>query len=382
MAANRSGTDFMILASLLVCGLQLASAQSTSRVALARAGTNYAVSWTNRGTLQAAPAPQGPWRDVLEAPNPTLFAPSNAQQFFRAISRWSTRSNLLEANSEMSVAELDGRIYVMGGYPASRVTQRTVQVYDSVQNRWSLTTPLPIPLNHAMPATVNGRIYIIGGQTNSSGTAAFVDTVFEYNPVTTAWTARASMPTARSAGAAAVIGNLIYVAGGRTSTTGQDFAVYDTVSNQWTTLPPMPTGRNHLAAAVIDGRVYVAGGRLGAGFDSQMTAALEMYDPVARTWTARASLPAPRGGCNGIAVDGCFFVFGGEGPNGVFNAHEMYVASMNRWFRLEPIPTAVHGVTGSAFINGWIHLPGGGTAVGGSSGSTIHQVFWVGGICP
>jgi hypothetical protein len=28
-----------------------------------------------------------------------------------------------------------------------------------------------------------------------------------------------------------------------------------------------------------------------------------------------------------------------------------------------------------AFVKGLIHLPGGGTAVGGSSGSTIHQVY-------
>jgi hypothetical protein len=35
----------------------------------------------------------------------------------------------------------------------------------------------------------------------------------------------------------------------------------------------------------------------------------------------------------------------------------------------------VHGVTGAAFINDWIHLAGGGTSTGGSSGSTIHQVY-------
>jgi hypothetical protein len=39
------------------------------------------------------------------------------------------------------------------------------------------------------------------------------------------------------------------------------------------------------------------------------------------------------------------------------------------------MPIAVHGVTGLAFIDGNIHLPGGGTAQGGSSGSTIHQVY-------
>jgi hypothetical protein len=35
----------------------------------------------------------------------------------------------------------------------------------------------------------------------------------------------------------------------------------------------------------------------------------------------------------------------------------------------------VHGVTGAAFLGGWIHLPGGGTSRVGSSGSTIHQVY-------
>jgi N-acetylneuraminic acid mutarotase len=370
----------LLAAMFVIVTTQTLAAQSTNRVAISRTPTNVLVSWTGRGTLQSATTWSGAWQDVLEAPNP--LAATNARSFYRSISRWSTRSNLLEANSEMSVAELNGRIYVLGGYPASRITVRTVQVYDVAQNRWSLTTPLPIPLNHAMAAPANGRIYMIGGQTTSSGTGSYTNTVFEYNPITSNWTQRASMPTARSAGAPAVVGNLIYVAGGRSPATAQDFAVYDVIANQWTTLPNMPTGRNHLAAAAIDGRIYVAGGRLGSGFTSEMTAALEMYDPATRLWTARASLPAPRGGVNGIAVDGCMFVFGGEGPDGVFEENEMYVASMNRWFKLESLPVPVHGVTGAAYVNGWIHLPGGGTQVGGSSGSTIHQVFWVGGICP
>ena len=367
----------LAVVGLFALSTNVAFAQTTSRVSIARGPTNLTVSWT-RGTLQSSAA-LPVWRDVLEATSPWSVSPTNAGQFYRSISRWSTRSSLLEANSEMSVAELNGNIYVMGGYPSTRVTVRTVQVYDSTQNRWSFTTPLPIPLNHAMPAVANGRLFIIGGQTDTG--EAYVDAVFEYNPATTNWTARAPMPTARSAGATAVIGDLIYVAGGRPPR-GQDFAVYNVTSNRWTTLPDMPTGRNHLAAAPIDGRVYVAGGRLGAGFTSQMVPTLEMFDPSTGSWTNRAPMLEPRGGVNGIAIGGCFFVFGGEGPTSVFHNNEMYVASMNRWFRLEPLPVAVHGVTGAAYINGWIHLPGGGTHTGGSSGSTLHQVFWVGGICP
>ena len=190
------------------------------------------------------------------------------------------------------------------------------------------------------------------------------------------------MPTARSAGAAAVIGDLIYVAGGRSAATAQDFAVYNATSNTWQTLPNLPTGRNHLAACAINEKIYVVGGRLGGGFTSPMTNILEVFDPALNQWSTRAHMPTTRGGINGIAANGNFYVFGGEGPDGVFNEMEMYVPTQDRWYELEPLPVAVHGVTGSAVVNGWIHLPGGGTSTGGSSGSTLHQVFWLEGIHP
>jgi len=380
-------------ASLRLCAFAFLIANSTQgsfgqttnfSLRIARANTNVTVAWTNRGTLQSAPTPSGAWGDVLEASNPSTRRPTNVHEFFRVISRWGTRSNLLEANSEMGVAELDGRIYVMGGYPASRVTQRTVQVYDVASNRWSYTTPLPIGVNHQMPAVANGRLYVIGGQTDAG--SAYTNTVFEFNPATTNWTTKAPMPTARSAGAAVVIGNLIYVAGGRPPR-GADFAVYNVLNNQWTTLPNLPTARNHLAACAIDGKVYVAGGRIEGGFGSPMVNVLQMFDPATNQWRTLAPMPTTRGGINGIAVDGCFFVWGGEGPigpanpDGMFNQMEMYNAAMNRWYRLEPLPVAVHGVTGAAFVNGFIHAPGGGIHTGGSSGALIHQVFWVGGLC-
>lgn len=370
--------------SIVLFVVHHAFAQSgTGTVALARSGANVIVSWNGPGTLQSSSGLPGGWTDVLDATTPFTNSPAGARQFFRSISRWSTRSNLIEANSEMGVAELNGKIYVIGGYPASRVTVRTVQVHDVVSNRWSLTTPLPLGVNHPMPAVANGRIFVIGGQTDTG--TAFVNNVQEYNPATTSWTARATMPTARSSGAAAVIGDKIYVAGGRPPR-GSDFAVYSVTSNQWTTLPNLPTARNHLAACAIDGKIHVVGGRIQAGFNSEMTNVLEVFDPALNQWTNRAPMPTTRGGINGIAVNDAFFVWGGEGPigpanpNGMFNQMEMYVPASNRWHRLEPLPTAIHGVTGAALVNGWIHAPGGGTSTGGSSGSLLHQVFWVGGL--
>lgn len=294
---------------------------------------------------------------------------------------WSTRAPLLEANSEMAVAELAGKIYVIGGYPSTRKTVNAVQVYDPRTDRWELTTPLPLAVNHTTAAAVKGKLYVIGGQQHAESDparAGFVDTVFEYDPAKATWSRRAPMPTARGGGAAAVVGDKIYVAGGRPPR-GHDFAVYDPSVDKWTMLQDLPTQRNHLAAAAIDGKIYVVGGRFQGGFRSKMTNVLEVFDPKSGAWTTRKPMPTTRGGINGIVANGCLHVFGGEGnsadPKGLFHQHEVYNPATDSWQSLEPMPVPVHGVTGAAFLNGWIHLPGGGTELGGSSGSTIHQLF-------
>ena len=271
---------------------------------------------------------------------------------------------------------------MIGGYPSSRRVVNAVQVYDIAADRWQLTTPLPVPIHHTMAAAVDGIVYVIGGETASaSGTAdggSFVSTVYAFDPATSAWTRRAAMPTARSGGATAVIDGRIYVAGGRPPR-GSDFAVYEPRADRWTVLPDLPTQRNHLAAAAIGGRVYVAGGRFGGGVGSEMTPVLEVFDPATGSWQRRASMSSARAGVNGIAARGCLYVFGGEGndadPKGVFHEMEVYDPTRDSWTKLAPLPTPVHGVTGAAFVGGFIHLVGGGTSLGGSSGSTIHQVF-------
>ena len=326
-------------------------------------------------TAVVATRPAGTGAVTLPPPAPAVQADPSA--------RWAQRAPLLEANSEIAVAELDGRMYVVGGYPSTRRTANTVQVYDPARDAWEHGPPLPLPLHHAVAAGVGGTLYVIGGEFSPTGTATqdvFVNTVFALDPATGEWSQRAPMPTARSAMAVSLLDGKIYVAGGRPPR-GHDFAVYDPGADAWTVLPDLPTQRNHLAAGAIGGRLYVAGGRFGGGVGSEMTAALEVFDPGTGAWTAAAPLPRPRAGVNGIAVGGCLYVVGGEGndahPQGVFPDVDVYDPMADSWSALPPLPVPVHGVTGAAFFDGWIHLPGGGTARGGSSGSTIHQVLRV-----
>ena len=286
--------------------------------------------------------------------------------------QWSQRAPLFEANSELALAELGGKIYLLGGYPASRQTARTVQVYDIASDRWQLGPPLPQPNNHGMAAGVRGRVYLIGGQTTDSGN--YVDTVYELNPASGAWVEKTRMPTARSGGAAIVHDGKIYVAGGRPPRE-KDFAVYDPAADSWEALPLLPTQRNHLTGEAINGRIHVVGGRQGDGLSPIMTTAHEVFDPQTRTWTTAAPMLRARSGMNGVMARGCFHVWGGEGPAGMFPDHDYYDPRTDKWTRLRDMPLPVHGVYGSAFVDGLIWASGGGTNIGGNFGSLNNQVF-------
>ena len=156
---------------------------------------------------------------------------------------------MLEPNSEFALAELDGKLYLLGGYPPSRVTVRTVQIYDIASDSWTLGPPLPEPNNHGMAASVNGKLYLIGGQTRASGQDSYVATVYELDPEVGEWLEKSPMPTARSAGVALTQAGKIYVAGGRPPR-GHDFAVYEPATDSWEVLSDLPSQRNHLIGAV------------------------------------------------------------------------------------------------------------------------------------
>jgi N-acetylneuraminic acid mutarotase len=300
---------------------------------------------------------------------------------FLEVDGWSMGHAMPLARSEHAVAELDGKIWVLGGYPPGRLPSNLVQVYDPGTSRWSLGPRLPQPIHHTHAAAVGGKLYVMGGEIDGASTGRpeiFVAHTWVHDPAVGGWVQRAPMPTARSGGGKAVIDGKIYVAGGRPPA-GHAFEVYDPATDTWEKLPDLPTQRNHLAMAAVNGKIIVAGGRFGPGANAERTDVVEIYDSATRRWTKGAALPAPRGGVTGAAYGGCMFVFGGEGERthvlGLTPTAYGYDPRANRWTRLADLPIAVHGLKGSAVIGGRIFLPGGAITLGGNTGTNAMQVY-------
>ena len=289
-----------------------------------------------------------------------------------AIEPWTPRAPLLLGVLEPAVASFEDKIYVAGGLIGGS-TQDRVQVWDPATDTWSDAAPLPVGLNHAAAAAVGSELFVIGGWTDVGQTP--VDLVYAYDPIGNAWTQKTSMPTARGSPAAAVIGDEIYVVGGNPGR--QDFAVYDVAQDSWTTLPDMPTGRHHMGAAFVDGLFYAVGGRAIQLPQEVNVDTVEIFDPVAETWSAGPPLPRPRSGIAVAALGRYVLAFGGEGntahPDGVFPDADALDTAIGEWAGLADMPVPRHGIS-AGVLGGNVHIPGGGPVMSFSQ-TDHHDVY-------
>jgi N-acetylneuraminic acid mutarotase len=275
----------------------------------------------------------------------------------------------------VAVAELLGRVYVIGGITADRaIIADTVEVYDPERDAWGLAAPLPTPVHHAAAVSVGGLLYVVGGWSDRFF-ATVLDSVYAYDPARDSWSPKAPLPIPRASLAVAAWDGRIYAMGGSPVAREGDFAVYDPATDVWTPLPELPTPRNHLAAGAIAGRIYAVGGRIGSPFPELNTGALEAFDVSAGQWTELPPMPTPRSGIAAAVVAGRLVVFGGEvnvGP-GVFDEVEAYDPGSGRWSPLPPMPTPRHGI-GAGVLGDEVSIPGGGPVQGfGVTG--VHEIF-------
>jgi N-acetylneuraminic acid mutarotase len=285
--------------------------------------------------------------------------------------QWVPLAPMPTARQEVAVAELNGRVFVIGGFGPDNEAVATVEVYDPASDRWETRTPLPAPTHHAAAAVIEGRLFVIGGYSGGRVSWTPLRTVYEYDEARSSWATRAPLRQARGGLAVVALGGRLHAVGGSGDSASAAHEIYERTPDRWTDGPPMPTARDHLAAVAFGGKLWAIGGR--TSFVGTQFAAVEIYDPAANSWTAGTPLPTARGGLAAAALGDRVYVFGGEAPLRIFSANEMWEVSGNRWIGKDPMRTPRHGI-GAAVVGNRIYVPGGGTQPGYAS-TNVNEAY-------
>lgn len=223
---------------------------------------------------------------------------------------WREETRLADPWSDYAVAELDGRIHLVGGRDGrGRMVDRH-RSYHPASGRWQTHAPLPGPRCEMGAAALRGTLYAAGGlRPLLSRTTAAVDA---YDPGADAWAECPRMRHGRANPGVAAAGGRLFVIGGREPGLGKGSPSahaesYDPVSGRWKELDPVPTPRLDAALAELDGTLYLVGGDAGAG----PTGLTQLYVPGGE-WSGGPEMEMARSGPGLAAFSGRLFAAGGS----------------------------------------------------------------------
>jgi N-acetylneuraminic acid mutarotase len=286
---------------------------------------------------------------------------------------WNTVPPLPTAREAPTAASINGKLYVVGGQ--NQVASLNVlEVFDPATNSWTTKASMPTPRSGAFSGAIDGKLYVAGGIDNFSGTVFNIVEV--YDPLTDTWTIKTSMPMAQGGGASAALNGKLYAVGGIAAFVFNNprngvLQVYDPLADTWSTKAPMPTARSAAAAVIANGKLDVLGGE---PTNTSFTAANEVYDPDTDTWTSKAPMPTPRGGLVAGVINGLVYAISGYAGSVTYSVNEVYNPTNDGWTADAPILTARIAM-GSGVINGAMYVVGGETAT--IAALTTAEVFTV-----
>ncbi len=241
---------------------------------------------------------------------------------------WTSGANLSTPRLFATAAELNGKIYVIGGakiVSGSSVSLSSVEVYDTQSNTISSAQSLPVALRGASAVSANGKIYVLGGKTSSS----LSNLVYEYDPSSDSWSSYSTAPFAAAYGGAIYCSskNKIYYFGGLigepTSSSNYLESAYslNLTDVSWTQLSGIPFKVSNFATVYnpSNENAYLIG---GMWFDATIYEEIPFYDILTFDTSSESFssgtfpfMPAPLSRYNnaGGIVSGKMYLIGGSG---------------------------------------------------------------------
>lgn len=252
---------------------------------------------------------------------------------------------------------LDGYGYVVtGSVPGDNHTDNFYR-YDPTNDTWDVLPPFPgTDRSYAYGGAYGGKGYLGFGTS-----PAYLNDLWEYDPVTEQWTQLAFLPAPGRAHPAFVVTDdgKIFVGMGNAASNFRDWWEYDIAGNVWTQRADLPgAARHHPYYFNIGDTPYVGFGHGAAIFDT-----FYRWNRDTNTWTQMTDFPGQgRVAGQQFSYDGRGYILSGEGENHVqleTGEYWEYEPSDDSWRQLPPHPGSGRWAPGSFLIDDTIYLMGG-----------------------
>eukprot|EP00262_Sarcandra_glabra_P014040 TRINITY_DN4013_c0_g1_i2.p1 TRINITY_DN4013_c0_g1~~TRINITY_DN4013_c0_g1_i2.p1 ORF type:complete len:387 (-),score=67.89 TRINITY_DN4013_c0_g1_i2:23-1183(-) len=160
---------------------------------------------------------------------------ADVYQYDSRLNRWSMLAKMNVARYDFACAEVDGTVYVVGGYGADGESLSSAEVYNPDKDEWTLIESIRRPRWGCFACGFEGKLYVMGGRSSFTiGNSRFVDV---YDPDRHTWCEMKNgcvMVTAH-----AVLGKKLFCMEWKNQ---RKLAIFDPINNSWKMIPVPLTG--------------------------------------------------------------------------------------------------------------------------------------------
>jgi len=326
----------------------------TSRTEAALYGIEHGLVSVPGGGKTASDKPV--WREVINTYRwvwmaillllATFFAALSTNLFFRGSNAespdgadvgesWQELAPMPEARRGMAVVAYDQNLYAIAGEGLKGVSG-AVFSYSTAEEAWTRLSSKPTPVTDVHGVLIGEKIYIPGGRTSAGAPS---DVLEIYDPRRDIWEAGAPLPAAVSAYALVDFEGEIYLFGGWDGNgASKAVFIYDPVSDSWETGTPMLVSAYELGAAELTDKIVVMGGRNADGALDSAEAYYPSRDANGEyPWETFVDMPMSRYGFGVASIYDTLYVIGGTGDDEESESGSGIVFSQGSWDDLHTI---------------------------------------------
>ena len=270
---------------------------------------------------------------------------------------------------ESPAAALGGKLFLFGGFTDDLGASSQINVYDPASDSWTRRKDMPMQLTHLNTAVVGEVVWLAGGFKGKHPGPVTAE-VWKYDVASDTWAPGPPLPEPRAGGGLKLLGDRLHYFGGyqadRDTDAGDHWSLEAEGGKEWRREADLPDPRGHVSAAVLDAKLYALGGDHGHDKTQIDVNSCHRFDPGTKQWSAIAPLPDGRSHFESSTLihQGRILIVGGrcnssKPPRNVVGDLLEYDPKTDAWRVAGVLPVKVLAPA-AAIFNGRIVVNGGG----------------------